>query len=58
MKEKVMVLKVRENENLTFYEKDRARLFDREEIEKLADLAAACIRIGCEIKVEMKEKEI
>ncbi len=57
MKEKVMVLKIKDNRNSSFYEKDRARLFDSGEIKKLADLAAACIRIGCEIKVEMEEKE-
>lgn len=58
MKEQVMVLLVRENTKAKFYEKDRARLLDGPAMEKLADLAATGIRIGCEIKVEVKEMEV
>ena len=58
MKVQVMVLKVKESKNSKFYEKDRARLLDRPAMEKLADLAAAGIRIGCEIKVELQEMEV
>lgn len=57
MKEQVMVLFVRENTKAKFYEKASARLLDGPAMEKLADIASAGIRIGCEIKVELKEME-
>lgn len=58
MKEKVTVLKVKENKNSKFVEKDRARLFNNEEMEKLVEMVSAYVSCGCEIKVEMKEMEI
>lgn len=58
MKEKVMVLKVKENKNSKFVEKDSARLFNNEEMEKFGEMVSAYVSCGCEIKVEMKEMEI
>ena len=58
MKEKVMVLKVKENKNARFYEKSSARLFNNEEMEKLKEMISACVSCGCEIKVELQEMEV
>ncbi len=58
MKEKVMVLKVKENKNSRFQEKCSARLFINEEMEKLKEMISACVSCGCEIKVELKEMEV
>jgi len=58
MKEKVMILKVKENKSSRFYEKSSARLFNNKEMEKLKEMISACVNCGCEIKVEMKEMEI
>lgn len=57
MKEQIMVLKVKENKNSRFYEKSSARLFNRKEMEKFAELVSSCVMCGCEIKVELEEME-
>ena len=54
----VMILRVKENKNSRFYEKSSARLFNDDEMKKLADLAASAIMCGCDVKVELKEMEI
>lgn len=56
--EKIMVLKVKENNRSRFYEKKSARLFNNDEMQKLIDMTSACINCGCEVKVELKEMQL
>ena len=55
MKENVfMVLYVRLGIPLKFVERDRARLFNHEEMEKFTRNVSTYVNCGCEIKVEME----
>ena len=56
MKEKVMILKVKENNN--FREKKSARLFNSEEMKKFVELVSIYVLGGWEIKVELIEMKV
>ena len=56
MKEKVMILKVKENNN--FREKKSARLFNSEEMKKFTELVSIYVLGGWEIKVELIEMKV
>ncbi len=56
MKEKVMILKVKENNN--FKEKKSARLFNSEEMKKFAELVSIYVLGGWEIKVKLIEMKV
>ena len=58
MKEKVMVLKVKENKSSRFQEKKSARLFNNEEMEKLVELVSAYVSCGCDVRTELQEVEV
>ena len=58
MTKKVMVLKIREFKKFNFYEKQRADLFNDDEMKKLTRMATHAIMCGLDVKVELQEMEV